>query len=41
LHENLEQALDAAEIVVIGHAEALYARDEQWRAQGKIVLRLT
>jgi hypothetical protein len=27
--------------VVVGHGSALYDRDEAWRAQGKIVLRLT
>jgi GDP-mannose 6-dehydrogenase len=41
LRSSVEQAVDGADVVVIGHAGALYDRDEPWRAQGKIVIRLT
>jgi GDP-mannose 6-dehydrogenase len=41
LCEQLETALDGAEVVVIGHNAAPYRRDEAWRAEGKIVLRLS
>jgi GDP-mannose 6-dehydrogenase len=40
LCERLEAALDGAEVVVIGHGAAPYRRDEEWGAQGKIVVRL-
>ena len=40
LCERLESALADAEVVVIGHGAAAYRRDEEWRAQGKIVIRL-
>jgi len=40
LCERIESALDGAEVVVIGHGAAAYRRDEEWRAQGKTVVRL-
>jgi GDP-mannose 6-dehydrogenase len=40
LCERLELALAGAEVVVIGHGAAAYRRDEEWRAQGKTVVRL-
>ena len=40
LCERLEAALVGAEVVVIGHGAAAYQRDEEWRAQGKTVVRL-
>jgi GDP-mannose 6-dehydrogenase len=40
LCERLESALAGAEVVVIGHGAAAYRRDEEWRAQGKTVVRL-
>jgi GDP-mannose 6-dehydrogenase len=41
LNDDVEDALDGVDVVVVGHGSALYDRDEAWRAQGKIVLRLT
>jgi len=41
LREDLEEALDGAEVVVIGHSGSLYDRDAEWNAQGKTVIRLT
>ena len=40
LHESADAAVQAAEVVVVGHGSAEFARDAEWRAQGKIVLRL-
>lgn len=40
LCEDLESALGGAEVIVIGHGGSAYDRDEEWRAQGKIVVRL-
>ncbi|MEZ5124962.1 MAG: nucleotide sugar dehydrogenase [Thermoleophilia bacterium] len=40
LHENLDEVLAGAEVVVIGHGAARYRRDEEWRADGKAVIRL-
>ncbi|MBN2204949.1 MAG: UDP-glucose/GDP-mannose dehydrogenase family protein [Thermoleophilia bacterium] len=40
LCERLDEALDGAEIVVIGHGAPRYARDDEWRGQGKVVMRL-
>jgi len=40
LHEDLDEALAGAEVVVVGHGAAEYRRDEEWRAQGRVVLRL-
>ena len=37
---SVEEAVERAELVVVGHAVAAYARDDAWRAQGKHVLRL-
>jgi len=41
LHEDLEAAVATADIVVIGHGDARFRRDEEWRALGKIVVRLS
>ena len=41
LFDDLETALDAADVVVIGHGDARFRRDEEWRARGKLVVRLT
>jgi GDP-mannose 6-dehydrogenase len=40
LCERLDSALADAEVVVIGHAAAAYRRDDEWRSQGKLVVRL-
>ncbi len=40
LRDSIEEAVDGAELVVVGHGSPGFARDEEWRAQGKIVLRL-
>jgi GDP-mannose 6-dehydrogenase len=40
LQESVESAVADAEVVVVGHAVPEYDRDEEWRAAGKIVLRL-
>jgi GDP-mannose 6-dehydrogenase len=40
LCERLETALAGAEVVVVGHGAASYRRDEEWRAEGKVVVRL-
>jgi GDP-mannose 6-dehydrogenase len=40
LAESLEDAVERADLVVIGHGAPAYARDTEWRAQGKHVLRL-
>jgi GDP-mannose 6-dehydrogenase len=40
LCERLEAALTDAEVVVIGHPAAAYRRDDEWRSQGKLVVRL-
>lgn len=37
---DLGQALEGAELVVVGHGSAEYARDEEWRGRGLRVLRL-
>jgi GDP-mannose 6-dehydrogenase len=41
LIDDLEAALLATDVVVIGHGDARFRRDEEWRARGKLVLRLT
>jgi GDP-mannose 6-dehydrogenase len=41
LRDELDDALRDAEVIVIGHAAPEYARDDAWRAEGRIVLRLT
>jgi GDP-mannose 6-dehydrogenase len=40
LVEDLDGAVADAELIVVGHGSAAYARDADWRAQGKHVLRL-
>jgi GDP-mannose 6-dehydrogenase len=40
LCERLDEALDGAEVVVIGHDAPPYGRDDEWRGQGKVVVRL-
>jgi GDP-mannose 6-dehydrogenase len=41
IHEDVDAAVEAAEVIVVGHPLPLYDRDELWRSQGKVVLRLT
>jgi GDP-mannose 6-dehydrogenase len=41
LREDLEAAVAEADVVVIGHGDARFRRDEEWRARGKLVVRLT
>jgi GDP-mannose 6-dehydrogenase len=41
LREDLEAAVGEADVVVIGHGDARFRRDEEWRARGKLVVRLT
>jgi GDP-mannose 6-dehydrogenase len=41
LCEDLEEALEGAEVIVVGHSGALYDRDAEWSEQGKMVVRLT
>jgi GDP-mannose 6-dehydrogenase len=41
LFDDLEAALESADVVVIGHGDARFRRDEEWRARGKLVVRLT
>ena len=41
LRESVDAAVAEAELVVVGHATPAYERDAEWRAAGKIVLRLT
>ena len=40
LRESVDAAVEEAELVVVGHPDPDFARDEEWRAQGKHVLRL-
>jgi GDP-mannose 6-dehydrogenase len=40
LRDSVEAAVADAELVVIGHGGPRYARDDEWRTQGKRVLRL-
>jgi GDP-mannose 6-dehydrogenase len=40
LKEDLEQAVADAEVVVVGHRDPAFDRDAEWRAAGKIVIRL-
>jgi GDP-mannose 6-dehydrogenase len=41
LAPDADAAVESADVVVIGHDMADYARDERWRAAGKVVIRLT
>jgi GDP-mannose 6-dehydrogenase len=41
LRESVEAAVAEAEVIVVGHAAPAYERDAEWRAAGKIVLRLS
>jgi GDP-mannose 6-dehydrogenase len=41
LAEDLDAAIDAADVVVIGHGDARFRHDDEWRGRGKIVLRLS
>jgi GDP-mannose 6-dehydrogenase len=41
LRESVEATVAEAELVVVGHTTPVYERDAEWRAAGKIVLRLT
>jgi GDP-mannose 6-dehydrogenase len=40
LCDSVESAVRDAAVIIIGHTLPLYAHDEHWRRQGKIVLRL-
>ncbi len=40
LRESVEAAVAGAEVVVIGHPDPDFGRDDEWRAAGKTVLRL-
>jgi GDP-mannose 6-dehydrogenase len=40
LRESVDEAVAGADVVVIGHDDAAYARDDEWRSQGKLVHRL-
>jgi len=40
LRESVDEAVADAEVVVIGHDDDRFARDEEWRAKGKLVQRL-
>jgi GDP-mannose 6-dehydrogenase len=39
LLETVEEAVTPSQVVVVGHSGARFAQDE-WRAQGKVVVRL-
>jgi GDP-mannose 6-dehydrogenase len=41
LRDDLEAAVAAADVVVIGHGDPRFRRDEEWRSRGKLVVRLT
>ncbi len=41
LRDSVGEAVEPAELVVVGHSDPEYARDDEWAAQGKTVLRLT
>ena len=40
LKATLEETVEDAEVVVVGHARAARGLDDEWRARGKVVLRL-
>jgi GDP-mannose 6-dehydrogenase len=40
LRETVDEAVAGADVVVIGHGTDDYARDEEWRSEGKLVHRL-
>jgi GDP-mannose 6-dehydrogenase len=40
LHESVEETVADAEIIVIGHDDPAFGRDDEWRAHGKLVHRL-
>jgi GDP-mannose 6-dehydrogenase len=40
LRDDLEAVVSDAEVVVVGHSLPLYDRDVEWRAAGKVVLRI-
>ena len=40
LHDEVDAALEGAEVVVVGHGGELYDRDDEWRAEGRTVIRL-
>ena len=40
MRESVEATVRDAEVVVVAHALPIYDRDDAWRAQGKIVLRV-
>ncbi len=40
LRESVDAAVEGAELVVVGHADPRFDRDDEWRARGKLVHRL-
>jgi GDP-mannose 6-dehydrogenase len=40
LRESLDETVADAEVIVVGHGDPAFDRDEEWSAAGKIVLRL-
>jgi GDP-mannose 6-dehydrogenase len=40
LRESVDEAVANADVVVIGHDDADFARDEEWRSRGRLVHRL-
>ena len=40
LRETVDEAVAGAEMIVIGHADPGFARDDEWRSEGKLVHRL-
>jgi len=40
LRETVDEAVAPADLVVVGHASPDFDREEEWRAEGKLVLRL-
>ena len=41
LRDSVDEAVDPAELVVVGHDAKEFARDDEWRRRGKLVLRIT
>ena len=41
LRDSVAEAVEQAELVIVGHDSPEFARDQEWRAQGKVVLRLS
>jgi GDP-mannose 6-dehydrogenase len=41
LRDSVDETVQKADLVIIGHDTKDFARDDEWREQGKIVLRIT